>query len=457
MSTQLPRIRVSDNGRFLATETGAPFFWLADTAWELFHRLTREEAAHYFATRQRQRFNVIQAVALAEFDGLRTPNAYGDLPLINDDPTQPNERYFAYLDELIKLAAAHDLYIGLLPTWGDKVNHRQWGKGPVVFNEANAHVYGRYLGKRYGGQSNVIWILGGDRPAMFEGDDYRPLWQAMAAGIDEGAGDDVAPGSSAALCPPLMTYHPMGGHSSSEWLHEAEWLDFNMMQSGHGSGRDTPVWEKIEHDYALSPAKPTLDGEPNYEDHPVNPWPNWNPHNGYFRDYDVRKQSYRSVFAGGCGVTYGHHSVWQFASDRTPGINHVDRPWLEAIERPGANQVQFLRNLMESRPFATRIPDQSLLITPAGTAESHVQATRAADGSYALIYLPVRESVTVDISKLKAQSLLAWWYNPRTGTATLIGNVHAMGKASFTPPADGPDWVLVIDDAGKGWGAPGVG
>jgi hypothetical protein len=54
MST-LPHLRVSDNHRFLVTTSGAPFFWLGDTAWELFHRLTREEARFYFAARQRQR------------------------------------------------------------------------------------------------------------------------------------------------------------------------------------------------------------------------------------------------------------------------------------------------------------------------------------------------------------------------------------------------------------------
>ena len=37
-------LRVSENRRFLMTESGAPFFWLGDTAWESFHRLSREEA-----------------------------------------------------------------------------------------------------------------------------------------------------------------------------------------------------------------------------------------------------------------------------------------------------------------------------------------------------------------------------------------------------------------------------
>ena len=103
----------------------------------------------------------------------------------------------------------------------------------------------------------------------------------------------------------------------------------------------------------------------------------------------------RSVLAGGCGVTYGHHSVWQFTAPPRQPINHADRSWLEAIERPGANQMQFLRNLLESRPLLNLIPDQRLLLSAAGTAESHVQAARANDGSFALVYLPWREPVTI--------------------------------------------------------------
>ena len=38
------RLTVSANGRFLTWTDGEPFFYLGDTAWELFHRLNREEA-----------------------------------------------------------------------------------------------------------------------------------------------------------------------------------------------------------------------------------------------------------------------------------------------------------------------------------------------------------------------------------------------------------------------------
>jgi hypothetical protein len=444
----LERIRVSPNQRFLVTESGRPFFWLGDTAWELFHRCTREEAARYLENRRQKGFTVVQAVALAELDGLHTPNMYGHTPLVDDDPTRPVEAYWQFVDEVIQMAADKGLYVGLLPTWGDKVTPL-WGIGPVIFDEESAHIYGRWLGRRYREQTNIIWILGGDRPPVTADTDYRPIWRALAAGIDEGTGRKL-----------FKTYHPMGGYSTSAWLHEEEWLDMNMMQSGHGGGRDVPVWEWVEQDYARQPIKPTLDGEPNYEDHPVNPWPTWDPALGYFRDYDVRKQTYRSVFAGACGVTYGHQSVWQmYAPGRTlqnqpPG--YEEYYWYAALDRPAASQMIYLRRLMESRPFLTRIPDQNLLASPAGEKGEHARATRDAGGSCAMVYLPTTKPVSIRLGALAGRRIKAWWYDPRTGYARPAGEFPAKGERTFIPPEEGPDWVLVLDDAARDFAAPGV-
>ncbi|HRG78971.1 MAG TPA: DUF4038 domain-containing protein, partial [Cyclobacteriaceae bacterium] len=164
------QIQVSNNQRYLMTTDGNPFFWLGDTDWELFHRLTREEAEEFLEIRKQQGFNVIHAVALAEFNGLRQPNRYGDLPLIDEDPTKlavtqgtnpANEEeydYWDHVDFIINRMADKGMYVGLLPTWGDKVT-RMWGEGPTVFNEANAEVYGASLANRYGNNWNIIWIL----------------------------------------------------------------------------------------------------------------------------------------------------------------------------------------------------------------------------------------------------------------------------------------------------------
>src|SRR5690606_1699403 len=302
------RLMVSENGHYLQYEDGTPFFWLGDTAWELFGRLTREEIGLYLENREKKGFNVIQAVVLANTDRNQGRNRYGELPLIDNDPRKPNENYFALVDWTVQQALQRGMFMGLLPTWGDKVS-KFWGKGEVIFNEENAYIYGLFLGQRYGQYPNIVWIAGGDRPAVSDSTDWRPVWRAMIKGIRTGSNGKA-----------LVTYHPWGEHSSADFWQNESTLDLNMIQSGHAR-RDIDLTKWITREFNRVPAKPVLDGEPNYEDHPIN----WKKENGYFRDYDVRKQLYRSVFLGACGVTYGHHSIWQFYSAAEKPIAYPDR------------------------------------------------------------------------------------------------------------------------------------
>ena len=177
-------IRISDNGRFLQYADGTPFFYMGDTAWELFHRLNREEADEYLHDRAAKGFNVIQCVALAELDGVGTPNAYGHLPLIDRDPSRPlvvegeTNDYWDHVDYIVHRANELGLTIALLPTWG-----RWWHDGDAIFDELNAYRYGRFLGERYC-TASVIWVLGGDRNP--ENDTHRAIMRALASGLGEG-------------------------------------------------------------------------------------------------------------------------------------------------------------------------------------------------------------------------------------------------------------------------------
>lgn len=429
-------LQPTPDGHYLQYADGKPFFWLGDTGWELFHRLNKEEATKYLDNRAAKGFNVIQAVVLAEFEGLRKPNQFGDVPLNNFDPLQPNEKYFQWVDTVVNMAMRRNLFIGMLPTWGDKVTPN-WGAGPAVFTAANAYSYGAWIGKRYAGYPNIIWILGGDRPAVRDSNDWRPIWRAMAKGILESTNNKA-----------LITYHPQGGSkSTSQILQNEPWLHVNMFQSGHGSGHDVPVWDLVSRDRNLQPTKPTLDAEPNYEDHPVNPWPKWDPANGYFRDYDVRKQIYRSVFSGACGVTYGHHAVWQFWSPREELVNHADRYWTEAIDRPGAFQAGYLRGLIESHQVLNRIPDQSVIVGGQGEKGEYMAAFRAADSSYGMVYLPVGKTITVNATFISGNRIIASWFNPRTAHVVKAGVPAKNDAMQFTPPETGTehDWVLILD------------
>ncbi|MHC4521145.1 MAG: apiosidase-like domain-containing protein, partial [Planctomycetota bacterium] len=285
----LKELRVAQNHRYLEYTDGTPFFYLGDTAWELFHRLNREEADRYLSNRAAKGFTVIQAVVLAQLGGLTDPNPYGHKPLADKDPTKPNEAYFQHVDYIVDKAEEVGLVIGMLPTWGS-----YWKAGSGIFNPDNANVYGRFLGRRYK-DAPIIWILGGDE--NIRNDTERATVTAMALGLREGDG-----GSH------LMTFHPRGPGLSSDYFHSADWLDFNMFQSSHAA-RDHDNGLFTEHDYALKPAKPTLDGEPRYEMLAVGFYNTGEARNVRFDAYDARQAAYWSLMAGACGHTYGHSSV----------------------------------------------------------------------------------------------------------------------------------------------------
>lgn len=434
---------VSGNKRFLVRE-GKPFFWMGDTAWELFHRLDREDAEYYLKKRAAQGFTVIQAVALAEFDGLLAPNAYGEVPLKNMDPTLPNEAYFKHVDFIIDQAAELGLTIAFLPTWGDKINKMQWGKGPEIFTVANAKEYGKWLGMRYKTKNNIIWILGGDRNPRAASEDVS-IWRSMASGIEEGCG-----GADNAM----ISFHPQPSKlGASEWFHKDNWLDFNMFQTGHC--RDLPVYNNISNSYNLLPTKPTIDGEPIYEDHPVC----FNARElGTSNALDVRKAAYLDLFAGAFGHTYGCHDIWQMYSPNKEAVNGPHIYWQQALDLPGANQMKYVRALIESRPFLDRVPDQSMIVENNLIPSERIQATRGAD--YAFIYTAAGKSFTVYLNKISGTQLLAYWYNPRNGKTAEPEKIENKGTKLFTPPgggyssAYGNDWVLILDDAAKKYSNP---
>lgn len=430
---------VSNNKRYILKEN-KPFVWVGDTAWELFHALDRDSATYYLTKRASQGFTVIQAVALAELDGLNTPNAYGEKPLIDNDPTKPNEAYFRHVDFIVDKANELGLNIGLLPTWGDKVFKDRWGTGPEIFNAENAKVFAKWMANRYKNRKNIIWILGGDRNPRAGSQDVA-LWRAMAAGIVEAHG-----GNENAL----ITFHPQPNiDGASEWFHNDDWFDFNMFQTGHC--RDNDVFNRIQGSYDRQLVKPVIDGEPIYEDHPVC----FNANDlGTTNAYDVRKALYLDVFAGAFGFTYGCHDVWQmFRSTSTP-VNGPHYYWKNALDLPAANQVKYLRRLIESRPILDRVPDQSLVVENANAAYERIQATRGSD--YIFVCSAVGKSFTVNLGKISGSQLVSYWFSPKNGQVKEVGTFENRGTKQFNPPTSGygQDWVLILDDVSKNYAKP---
>ena len=432
-----PLLKVSANGRYLEAG-GKPFFWLGDTGWLLLSKLDREQVEHYFATREHQGFTVIQIMVLhrPEMANPLTGPALvdGDVarPRVTpgNDPSKAGEYdYWDHLDWVVDRAAAHGLYVALVPAWGTFAEMRK-------LTVDNAPIYGRFLAERYKDKPNIVWINGGDTHADMATLTWRALGETIKS-IDHNH---------------LMTFHPFGRTDSSWVFHDAAWLDFDMFQSGHQDyAQDTQRcaygednWRYIEDDWKRRPAKPTIDGEPSYENIPHGldfvQTPIW-------RAADARRYAWWSVLAGAFGHSYGENSVMQFY---TPGEKAAYWPkisWQQGLEAPGGGQMRFLKDLILSRPYFERIPDQSLIIGN-GTRYDRVAATRGT--GYAIAYSYTGTPCRVQLGKISGTRVRASWYDPRTGQTQAIGTFANRGKRLFTPPgtpAPGNDWALLLDDA----------
>jgi hypothetical protein len=421
------KLCISENRRFLMHEDGTPFFYLGDTAWELFHRLNEEEIEIYLEDRRAKGFTVIQAVILAELDGLNTPDKNGNIPFINNNPEQPDETYFAWIDRIIRMAEAKGLYIGLLPTWGDKVD-RQWGIGPVIFDVENATVYGKFLANRYKNFPNIIWINGGDRKG---GGNNFAVWDALGKAIKSVDKNH------------LMTYHPSGEASSSQWFHHCDWLDFNVCQSSHSQTGYAIYRRLLIPDYELMPVKPCMDAEPRYEDIPVA----FKEENRRFDAADVRQALYWSLFSGAFGFVYGCNDIWQFYTENETPNAFARNQWQTALQFPGSFQMIHARNLLMKYDFFSRIPDQSILIGKQNDDADMAVATRGK--GYAWVYLPNGNEIEISLEKIKnAKCLRLAWLNPKTGTTTQIMETKAKGTLKIKPPTSGRgnDWILIMEE-----------
>src|SRR5690606_35977425 len=262
---EMELLQVSDNGRYLATADGKPFFWLGDTGWLLFNKLNRAEADQYLEDRKGKGFNVVQAMVLHTVPSV---NVYGDSSIVNQDISKPlvtegsnpevdaEYDYWDHIDYIIDKAAQKGIYMALVPVWGTPVK-----EGKVSVEQAR--IYARFLAERWKDRKNIIWLNGGD----IKGSDSIAVWQEIGRTIKE-----VDPQH-------LMTFHPRGRTASSDWFHDAAWLDFYMVQSGHRRydpdtwvHEDNHHWEDnrrfMDSDWSRSTFKPTYDGEPYYEGNP---------------------------------------------------------------------------------------------------------------------------------------------------------------------------------------------
>jgi hypothetical protein len=402
-------VKVGPTGRYLVDQNGAPFLIVGDSPQAMVGRLSEADAELFFADRQARGFNTVWINLLcasyigcnpdgSTFDGILPFNVPGDL-------TTPNEAYFARVDAILRMAASYGLLVILNPAeTGD------WLAVLYANGEDNCRAYGQFLGQRYAGFDNILWMHGNDYQEW--GPDPDRFTTAVALGIKD---------------------------FDSRHLHTVE---LNFFAS---SSTDDPAWHPIiDLNAAYSSYEPVhaeILKDYNRGDFPV-----FLVESGYeFEVSDprtVRAQAYEALLSGATGHLYGNHYTWQFLDG-----------WQDTLESSGTMQIGYFAALVQSRPWYDLVPDQDHALVTDGLgdfgASDYVTAARTSDGRLAIAYVPTTRTITVDMGRLGGPAT-ARWYDPTSGTfITVSDSLANSGLVPFTTPGTNAggaeDWVLVLE------------
>jgi uncharacterized protein DUF4038/collagenase-like protein with putative collagen-binding domain len=398
-------IRVSPSGRGFCDAAGQPVFFLGDTLWELFRLFEPAEALEILQDRQAKGFSaaliMLFGVDMTRF-GQDTPgphvNLHGQGPWIDNDPLRPNEEYFRHIDAVMPLAerTGQTFIVGV---------YHQWQVEVITLEKARP--WARWVANRYRDVPNLIWSM---YPAATE--EFVPISREVAAGLREGDG-----GSH------LISVHPDPAVASSSFLHDEDWLAFNMIQT---CIRFDEICDAVSADYARAPTKPVIMAEGGYEG---------TEFDRLQTRHDIRKQAYWSQLAGGYHI-YGHNDAWA-----------APREWRRWIDSPGSRDLKVFREIITAcEDWWEMLPDASLLAAGAGEGFARNLAARSPAGRWALAYLSEPSTITLRAGAITAsRTAQAYWVDPTNTQRQDAGLFAANAAADFTTPEGWEDAVLLVE------------
>ena len=316
-----------------------------------------------------------------------------------------------------------------------------WCQDVLRSSADDMRTYGRYLGRRYAAVPNVIWLIGGDTDPFgdYSADGIRPrirefmsrLRRAVTKERQWKVGDKLrafVSGLRESDRVHLVSAHNRRGQAAVEpWLREP-WLDLNNIYTRNRE------YLSARREFSRTPFKPFFLVEAYYE----------NEHSS--TPLSLRRQAYWAVLSGATlGHIFGNCQIWGFSH------GFCTEPWKPQLNSTGSRTLPLVGRLFGSRSFHELTPEHHRVVTTHGEDQSgnaYVTSAVATDGSTMVAYIPSRQTVVTDLSGISDSSAKAWWFNPRTGAASLIGSYPTTDRLRALPPDRG-DWVLVVDAASR--------
>ena len=300
---------------------------VGDSPQSLMVNLSAADAASYLADRGTNGFNTVLVDAICTTYTYGPANASllnGTLPFTKTvsggsyDLTAPNEAYFAYLDQVINLAATNGIEVML-----DPIETGGWLPTMLANGTNSCRAYGQYLGNRYKNFPNIIWCSGND-------------FQVWSTAANDAVVLAVAQGLKDMDTNHLQTIEL--GYSLSSSLDDANWAPLVGLNAAYTY---SPTYAEVLHAYNQSGAMPTFMVEANYEF-------GWNTDTDGGSTRNLRMQEYWTMLSGASGQLYGNENTVGFTSG-----------WQGQLDTPGVVQLGYLRNLFGSRAWYNLVPDQT--------------------------------------------------------------------------------------------------
>lgn len=411
-------LRIDPDSRHLVGSDGEPFLLLGDAAWSLIVELDEHDVDQYLTNRRHLGFNTVLVSLIEHHFSSDPPNNRAGIPPFETpgDFAAPNEPYFEHVDRVIERMADEGFVVLLAADYaGWDGGVEGWWQEMQSSSVEELRDYGRFIGSRYARFDNIIWVSGGD----YAPDDKEPL-AAVASGIAESDPDA------------LQTAHlTRGGPAPRSYWSDASWLDLDNVYA------DGDVYESAVAAFQES-AMPFFLIESTYE----------NEHGVTTRE--LRTQAYQALLAGATGHVFGNNPIWHFGAG---GVTDAPVTWQQALDGPGSQSMAGVARFMTSIDWWDLRPDIDgrLVIDGVGSERTRVAAAVAVDSSWAAVYVPTEQPVTVDLSTITGSEAHLTWFDPSTGAAVWEADVAGDGPIGLEWPGsnatgDG-DWVVMVEGA----------
>ena len=423
-------LKISANGRYLEDQGGTPFLWVGESVWTAAASMTPAQMDLYLDNRRAKGFSVAQVMLIATLFAKNAPNdAAGHPPFTSTlspgvfDMTTPNAAYFQTVEVFFQKAQARGMAVLVAHNYlGYQGGNQGWFTTLKANGAARVRQWGQWVGARYKNQSNLIWLAGGD---------YTP------ADADKWVVDESSQGIRDAGATQLMTAHTARGETSASIWGSRSWFNIDTVYTGPPNAMP-PLFRT---EYARTPARPIFMIEARYENEL-----DWTP--GM-----IRYQAYQPYLTGGMGQIFGNEPIWH--NEGTGIYPPPPFSWQTALDMQGSQDMGRLASVLGARTWSKLVPDSShtLLTSGFGSGLAEIVASRASDGSFALVYVPSTgtgsNTFTIAMSQLSGP-VTAQWYNPTSGAYTTLTSspfANSANQTLSTPGNNGTstnDWLLVL-------------